>query len=197
MKREKQDRRSLRTRRMVNAAMIELMREKRYSAITVQDLLDRAGIGRSTFYAHYFDKEDVLASVVEQMLESFRRGFAQGEAGQDLVPSLALFQHAHEQRQFFQAMAIGHAGERLWEASQALLSRAIAQKLAEEQRMGAPPAVPFEVVARYLAGAFLNLFRWWLENEEPYPPEEMDRMFQRLAMPGALAAIGGTLDAGG
>jgi AcrR family transcriptional regulator len=72
MKQEKQDRRSLRTRHLVSAAMLELMRGKRYDAITVQDLLDRSGIGRSTFYAHFFDKEDVLKSVSEQMLETFR-----------------------------------------------------------------------------------------------------------------------------
>ncbi len=61
--------------------MIELLREKRYDAITVQDLLDRAGIGRSTFYTHYFDKEDVLASVSEQMLELFRKPLSHRDAG--------------------------------------------------------------------------------------------------------------------
>jgi hypothetical protein len=50
VKQDKQDRRSQRTRRLVSSAMTELLREKRYDAITVQDLLDRAGIGRSTFY---------------------------------------------------------------------------------------------------------------------------------------------------
>lgn len=65
MKQDKQDRRSQRTHRLVISAMLELMAEKTYDAITVQDLLDRANIGRSTFYSHYFDKEDVLASVAE------------------------------------------------------------------------------------------------------------------------------------
>src|ERR1022692_532691 len=77
VKQDKQDRRSLRTRKLVNAAMLELLFEKHYDAITVQELLDRAGIGRSTFYGHYFDKEDVLASIVEQMLEMFDLQFAQ------------------------------------------------------------------------------------------------------------------------
>jgi len=53
MKQDKQDRRSQRTRRQVRSAMTDLLREKRYDAITVQDLLDRADIGRSTFYAHF------------------------------------------------------------------------------------------------------------------------------------------------
>lgn len=65
MKQIKQDRRSLRTRRLVNTALMDLLLEKRFDAITVQDLLDRAGIGRSTIYTHYFDKDDVLASIME------------------------------------------------------------------------------------------------------------------------------------
>ena len=63
MKEDKQDRRSQRTRHLVNSAMLELLFEKHYDTITVQDILDRANIGRSTFYAHYFDKEDVLTSM--------------------------------------------------------------------------------------------------------------------------------------
>lgn len=49
----KADRRSERTRQLLNAALIELMLEQRYDEITVQDIIDRANIGRSTFYAHF------------------------------------------------------------------------------------------------------------------------------------------------
>jgi AcrR family transcriptional regulator len=53
IKQQKQDRRSQRTIRLINAAMMELLSEKRYEAISVQDILDRADVGRSTFYTHY------------------------------------------------------------------------------------------------------------------------------------------------
>jgi AcrR family transcriptional regulator len=62
MKQHKQDRRSQRTYHLVRTAMMALLLEKRYDAITVQDILDRADIGRSTFYTHFYDKEDVLVS---------------------------------------------------------------------------------------------------------------------------------------
>src|SRR5690348_6733672 len=68
MKTEKQDRRSERTRRLLGEALISLMLERRYADLTVQDILDRANIGRSTFYAHYWDKDDLLASTMEQMI---------------------------------------------------------------------------------------------------------------------------------
>ncbi len=191
MKQQKQDRRSLRTRQLVNEAMMQLMREKRYSAITVQDLLERAGIGRSTFYAHYFDKDDALASVIELMLATFDERLRRSEGARNIVPSLELFRHAAEQRLFFETMARGQIGERLWETSQALLSRNIERALADARASEASPAVPLPVMSQYLAGAFFHLFKWWLESDMPYTPEQMDSMFQRLAMPGVWAALDG------
>jgi AcrR family transcriptional regulator len=155
------------------------------------DLLDRAGIGRSTFYTHYYDKEDVLASIVEQMLAMFRQQIAQRDAGQALVPSLELFQHVyqHPQPQRFQAMLRGHAGELLRETGQALLIRNIEQTLATASAGACSPTVPLPVIAQYLAGAFFGLFKWWLEADMPYTPEQMDAIFQQLALPGVRAAL--------
>jgi AcrR family transcriptional regulator len=175
--------------------MRELLFEKRYDAITVQDLLDRAGIGRSTFYDHYFDKEDVLASLAEQVLETFRQQLSQKDSGQEIVPSLELFRHAYQHNhQPLQAIVRGHAGERLWETGQVLLSRNIEQVLiaacsARTERCS--PSAPLAVVAQYLAGAFLTLLKWWLEAEMPYSPEQMDRIFQQLVLSGVWATIEG------
>jgi AcrR family transcriptional regulator len=194
VKQDKQDRRSRRTRRLVDDAMTELLREKRYDAITVQDLLDRAGIGRSTFYAHYFDKEDVLTSVVEQQLEMLRQLVSTDDhdlasAGQNIVPSLAFFRHIEENYHFFRSMLQGHTVELLLETGQALLSRNIEQALISAYGKTHSPQIPLSVVAHYLAGAFASLLKWWLEAEMPYTPEQMDAMFQQLALPGVMATL--------
>ena len=189
MKQDKQDRRSLRTRHLVNSAMIELLREKRYDAITIQDLLERANIGRSTFYAHYFDKEDVLSSLSEQMLELFRHQFSQRETELGIIPSLEIFQHAQENYQFFQTMIRGHAEELLWETGRAFLSRTVEEALASACVGKGSPSIPLAVVAQYLVGAFGNLLKWWLEADMPYSPEEMENIFQQLALPGIWATI--------
>src|SRR5215469_232412 len=84
VRQEIQDRRSQRTRRLVISAIMELIAEKSYDAITVQDLLDRANIGRSTFYSHYFDKEDVLTALAEQMLEMLSQQFSRRDAKQGI-----------------------------------------------------------------------------------------------------------------
>jgi len=191
VRQDKQDRRSQRTRQLVIASMMELMAEKSYDAITVQDLLDRANIGRSTFYSHYFDKEDVLTSLTEQMLELLSQQFSQRDVGQGIIPSLELFQHALQHHQHFRAMLRGHAREVVWDAAQTTLCRAIEQTLAATFATKHAPSVPLPVMSQYLAGAFLNLLKWWLETEMPYSPAQMDEMFQQLALPGVWAAVEG------
>ena len=191
MKQHKQDRRSQRTYHLVNTAMMELLMEKRYDAITVQDILDRADIGRSTFYAHYYDKEDVLASITEQMLNLFSQRMQQVEAGPELLPGLELFRHAQLMHKQLQVLLKGQGGEVLLKTVQALLSKNIEQSLAPAWSGKRSPSVPLAVVSQYLAGAFLNLLKWWLEAEMPYAPERMDEIFQALALPGVWAAVGG------
>ena len=189
MKQDKQDRRSLRTRRLVQSAMMDLLLEKRYETITVRDILDQAGIGSSTFYAHYFDKEDVQASLMELMLEQLSQPYAQKTTEQEILPSLALFQHGQEHFRSFQAMVKGHAEGKMWEITQTTLSRTIEQNLVNLYAEKRFPSVPLTVVAQYLTGAFLNLFKWWIEADMPYSPERMDEIFRQLALPGMWTII--------
>ena len=194
MKQQKADRRSQRTYNLVSTAFAELLSEKPYEDIFVQDILDRAGIGRTTFYAHYFDKEDLLESMTEQILTMFTRQIAPSSTStsQRVVPSLELFEHIYQSpNQHLRALMRGRAGEPLWEAMQTALSRAIEPGLATlsaEAQRGYPP-VPVPVVSEYLAGAFLTLLKWWLAADMPYPPDQMEAIFQQLALPGVWAML--------
>lgn len=194
MKQQKADRRSQRTYNLVSTAFAELLSEKPYEDIFVQDILDRAGIGRTTFYAHYFDKEDLLESMTEQILTMFTRQIAPSSTStsQRVVPSLELFEHIyHSPNQHLRALMRGRAGEPLWEVMQTALSRAIEPGLATlsaEAQRGSPP-IPVPVVSEYLAGAFLTLLKWWLAADMPYPPDQMEAIFQQLALPGVWAML--------
>jgi AcrR family transcriptional regulator len=189
MKQNKRDRRSQRTRQLVLSATLALLFERRYDEITVQDILDRANIGRSTFYTHYFDKQDVLTSIVEQQIELLTQQLAERNAEHTLIPSLEMFQHVQRHEQYFRAMLRGEAGEPFWEAAQSGMTRAIEQALAGIVTIGVTPRVPVPIVAQYLAGALLNLLKWWVVAESHYSPEQMDEMFQRLALPGMWATL--------
>jgi AcrR family transcriptional regulator len=190
VKQQKIDRRSQRTYHLVSSAFAELLREKPYDEILVQDILDRAGIGRTTFYAHYFGKEDVLDSMTEQMLSMFTHQIAQTPARQRIVPSLELFEHIYQSpHPHFRALMRGHASEHLWEALQTALSRAIEPALSTLCAERRSPPIPLPVVSEYLAGAFLTLLKWWLSADMPYPPEQMESIFQQLALPGVWAML--------
>src|SRR5690349_1471235 len=92
MKQIKTDRRSQRTQQLLSTALVELMQQKRYDAITVQDIIDHANVGRSTFYAHYLDKDDLLVSDFTRVLDALRDHMHQQEPnGQGKLPSLARF----------------------------------------------------------------------------------------------------------
>ncbi|HEX2916155.1 MAG TPA: TetR/AcrR family transcriptional regulator, partial [Chloroflexia bacterium] len=179
-----------RTYHLVNSAFAELLSERPYDEILVQDILDRAGIGRTTFYAHYFDKEDLLESMTEQILSMFAQQIAHSPAGQRVVPSLELFEHIyHSPNQHLRALMRGRAGEPLWEALQTALCRALEPALYNLCTERASPPVPVPVVAEYLAGAFLTLLKWWLAADMPYPPDQMETIFQQLALPGVWTML--------
>src|SRR5258708_13229784 len=109
MKRKKTDRRSTRTQRLLGEAFVALLLEKRYDAITVQDILDRADVGRSTFYEHYWDKEDLLTSQAEWLIESLGSQFEASPIPHSpdasvWLPSLALFEHIYDHYPLYQPL---------------------------------------------------------------------------------------------
>jgi hypothetical protein len=118
-----------------------------------------------------------------------RQQLAQREAGQGIIPSLEVFQHAQQHYSYFRSMLRGRAREALWDAAQVAPRRAIEQELAPRFAKQAAVSVPLTVASQFLAGAFLNLLTWWIEAEMPYSPEQMNAMFQQLALPGVGAAL--------
>ncbi len=194
MKNEKQDRRSRRTRQLLHQALIGLMREKPYESITVQDIIERADVGRSTFYAHYQDKED-LFSGFEGMFEDFFRRISPDEmsGNQQLVPSLGMFRHVRAHEDLYHALVWGRGIDLLVRTLQDKLTRMIERQIQDRlaaSGSGQSPAVPLPMLASYMGGALLTLLKWWLDNKLPYSDEEMDRFFQQLVMPGVQAALG-------
>jgi len=190
MKQEKNDRRSQRTRGLVTTAMLDLLREKRYEQITVGDLLERANIGRSTFYSHYFDKEDVLADLVKQQSAIISQRFSQRDAGQHLLPSLEFFEHFQDHYALLHILLREPAGEIVWETAHQCLKSSLEQTLQLACSDQKALSVPVPMIAQYLSEAFLGLLKWWLAASMPYPPKEMVRIFEQLALPGIQRLVG-------
>jgi AcrR family transcriptional regulator len=190
MKKQENDRRSLRTRKLLRDALNTLMREKRYDKITVQDIIDQANVGRSTFYAHFQDKEDLLVSGFEQALDLFNQHLQLGEGKKHPSMSVVgMFHHAQEFLPVYEALMWGRGIEFIYQQGQAYLSRRIEADLVAQLPGGEQPAVPTSILANHIAGTLITLLKWWLDNKIPYSPERMDEIFHQLVMPTVQAVM--------
>jgi AcrR family transcriptional regulator len=189
MAQPKLDRRVRRTRTAIHHALTSLMREKGYDAVTVTDIIDRADVGRSTFYTHFTDKSDVLDESLNGLGE-FLRAQRDTGGGQLFGFSLAMFEHAQEQRALLQ----GLLGRRGASVVHDRITRLLAELVGEELvtlNAGRQPAVPVELIVTGVVGAYLALLARWLDETDTHTPQEMDAAFRRLVLPGITAAIGG------
>lgn len=177
---DKPDRRSQRTRHLLSAALVELIREKEYNTITVSDIIDRANVGRSTFYTHFRDKDDLFVGELDRVIELLSQRIPNQEE-MPFFPSLGLFRHVGEEYQLYKSLLWGPGIDLLIKHMQKSLSKRIEQGLLES---GKEFNVPIPILANFIAGSFLTLLQWWLENKMVYSPEEMDKTFKELIMAG-------------
>jgi AcrR family transcriptional regulator len=182
-----QDRRIVRTQQALTQALVDLIQEQRYEMITVQDITERANVGRSTFYVHYLDKDDLLASNFTQMLDDlFVHLHPPAEAGpQPLVPLIAFFAHVQEHASLYKALVRGGGIDLIHKTGQRHLSTII------ERRLEAHPAfiddpVRRSLVAAYLTGNIFTMLAWWITHNQPYPPEQMEAFFQQSIHAGVV-----------
>jgi AcrR family transcriptional regulator len=187
------DRRAARTRRALHQALMKLILRKGYEAITVQDIVGEADVGRSTFYAHYTGKEDMLRSGFASLraeLIGARRAPRQGAAataGESLGFSLALFEHAAGYADVFRALVGGRGGSVAVGEIRQVLSELVHMDLPAPQN---DDGVPREVVVQFVVSAFLTLLSWWLERKPGLTPLQVDAMFRRLVLDGIGRQIG-------
>jgi len=179
-----QDRRVRRTRERLRNALVALSMEKPYGEIRVADLLERADVGRATFYAHYRDKEDLLISLFLGMIDHFEEIGLERNPGAVLPAAPYLLEHFHEARTF--ARALGRAGkmEVLLRACEARLRRNLEARL--PPRSDPPP----DLTAALAAGAFTTLLNWWMNNGQQTPPQVLSEALEALLAPGVQAAAG-------
>lgn len=193
MAERKSDRRVQRTRQLCQEALISLILEKRYDKITVQDIIDQANVGRSTFYAHFQDKEDLLVSwfgtFSEDLIAHIESTLHQEEVEGHLIHSLTFFRHAEMHHELYRAVFEGGGADVLIENGQRHMAANIQQHLDTLVPDGQSLAVPLPVITTFLAGALLSVLVWWLDNERPYTADEINAMFYQLSMSGILAAL--------
>ncbi len=199
------DRRILRTKRMLKEALFTLILEKGYDGVTVEDITEKADLGRTTFYLHYRDKEDLLLksidAIADDLLAKILPANLLGGAARDIPtftemqqvnPVLLVFQHAGENANLYRIILRGGSATPAAGRFREIIGTAAMtffQANLKATRPGQPPAVPLDVLANYFAGSLLSLVTWWLENATPYPPEQMAALFRQLFFQGAQSAM--------
>ena len=176
------DRRSLRTRSALRDALLDLIVERGWDDIAVQDLCERANIGRSTFYTHYTNKDALLVGSLDDLRGYLRQARREGGAADERVTfgfALGLIEHAHEQRRLFRTLV----GRRSGYVVQQRFRDMVIKLVGEELPAGNAPGLPRTAAQRWIAGAFVELLGWWIEQRSPLPPPELAAMFESLAQP--------------
>ena len=172
------DRRLLRTRQALRNALLTLLPEKGWDELTVQDICDCANIGRSTFYMHFQNKEELLSAGLSEMGEALRnRAAAQTDGASGAFAFLhGLIEHLFEQRRVFCAVVgrrSGHIVQRRFRALVLQLVSADLEKLA-------PAGWKREAAAHYLAGALFELLSWAVDDNHR-TADEIEQYFRRLS----------------
>jgi AcrR family transcriptional regulator len=194
MKHLKEDRRVQRTRQMLQQALFALLEERGYDALTVQDIAERANIGRATFYTHYADKEQLLFSTWKNLADDLSARIEPFSPSELLVErkthSVVLFQHVADHRHLYRVL-LSERGVAV------IVARLRAYLIESAKRKVIAPLLPeatrpelADLLASHAAGSLIGLVIWWLDHDLPYSPEEMGRLFWQLVVPGAAQVLG-------
>jgi AcrR family transcriptional regulator len=173
------ERRRQQTRQLLIQTTLQLVLEKGYDAITIQEITDQADLGRGTFYIHFKDKEEVVWTAIQEMILEMEKE-AHKRYAQVLPPQvefyglLNIFGHAEKNRDLYRVM-FGAKGSALLTARlQDLLVEIFLYDIRNAPRPRDPTVnAPDEIVAQMITGLISRLIFWWLETPNNYTAEQM------------------------
>lgn len=178
------DPRVIETRDLLGDALVQLMRERAFDDITVQHVLDRAGVGRSTFYTHYRDKQDLFLSDAEDFFAMMGGYLSKINApAERIVPVRELFAHLRDFRDFHASLVASGKAAEVMQLGRGCFARSIEQRLAPAQTHLS--TLDRKAIAHALSGSLFSLLEWWIDGGMRVEPAAMDELFHRMARHGA------------
>ena len=187
------DRRVQRTQQLLQTALISLIQEKGFEALSVQNIIDRANVGRATFYAHFDNKEDLLVSRLDGLRASLqarqRQARPQATPTDDRVFAYShdMFVHVNEHRTVFRSMVGKRSGAVIQQLFHKMLVDLVRDDVKALMPQKAGAATPHEGVVQLIAGGLFGLVLWWVDGPMKLSVEEVDALFRRLAVPAVKA----------
>jgi AcrR family transcriptional regulator len=188
------DRRVQKTRQVLYEAFDALVVEKNVDAIAVRELLERANVGRSTFYTHYRGKEELLDGRIHDVIGA--PGSASSAAGAEreeriLSFSQPILEHIDRHRRTVKSPMDQRGQTVLHEHLRRVIAGTIddALQLDRQGRRELANGMPRELLVQYVSSTFVLVLNWWLESESHLTPSAADGRFRALALPALREAL--------
>ena len=203
---DKPDRRIQRTRQSLRTALLTLIKEKGYDAISIEEITERANVGRATFYLHYKNKEDLLLEEFSEMANEKVQILSEvpfsawlplpddseENPKQPSPPLLIVFQHIYDNAELYYILLKSEKSSRIVERIRKISTESIVKFMENKAQTEPIPLhfkVPMDFFAAFFSGALLSIVDWWLEEDMRHTPVEIARLFQSLFFKGAINAI--------
>lgn len=198
----KPDRRVSRTRRQLRQALMELILERGYHAVTIEDITERADLGRTTFYLHFHDKEELLVESLEEIAEELKiqveqtASFQAEEGSERINPVSAVFRQVDANRDLYRIILQGEGGTKAARRIRDIIEEAATEFFSRHMSgfTSAPPDTPKGVIAGYFAVAMMGFISLWLDKELPYTGDEAADLFMKILFQGATRILNLTIE---
>jgi Transcriptional regulator len=183
MTKDKTDRRIQKTRQLLKDALISLILEKGFESVTIQEILDRANVGRSTFYMHFENKYELLHSCFEEFNEMFEKhapGVSANIGGGSFI--LTLFRLVGKNQRLCKALLGRDDMDMFFNPAHQFIFTYFDESIKKTVSNEKQSSLQLEMLAHYISSALIGTLRWWVYKDMPYTPEEMDQNFRRFAL---------------
>jgi len=180
------DRRVIRTRRLLRQALLELMGDKTYEKITIRDLTDRADIGYATFFRHYDGVDDLMLEIFTAIIEELESSAGREGEGYFEREGLLIFQNVAQNTSLYRGILGSRAFNRRLRAH---VQGMMVAHLKSHAGVVTSTPIPLEVAALHMVSSLLGLVEWWLEHKMQLPVERMAAIYDRLIIRATWQAL--------
>lgn len=184
------DRRQKKTRAAIFKAFSALLSEKNYGRITVQEIIDEANVGRTTFYAHFETKDELLKALCEELFghiidSALDCTHTHGLYSNGNVPESVfchLLQHLQENDNNILGLLSCESSEIFLRYFKDSLNELIRMQFVNQNRQK-NTNIPQDFLINHISGSFVEMVLWWIKGHMKQKPEELDGYFRAVIEP--------------
>ena len=185
------DPRVRRTRRILQDALVSLILEKEYSAISIKDITDLAEVAYITFFRHYDGIDELLMEVLDEGLAELMHHIAtlarQADGSANEMEGKLIFEYIRQKSDLFRILLKSQSVKRIRKSVVQNIATIFQNSCGFLQRPNS--IIPANMASNHMATSLLALIEWWLENKLNPPPPQMGKIYEALIIDGTRSAV--------